>query len=84
MTKKEYLEKIKEQNIDLDLMRITIGRRSTIPYSKGCYFEDGTWMLYATDERQNIVTTRVGCDDEIFSYLYVITLSLKKELQQIF
>ncbi|MFJ7366869.1 hypothetical protein ACIQWQ_22515 [Peribacillus frigoritolerans] len=46
MTRNEYENKIKELGIDLQELNIVIGRKTNVPFSTGCYFEDGNWNLY--------------------------------------
>ncbi|WP_330502074.1 hypothetical protein V2I71_02770 [Peribacillus frigoritolerans] len=53
MTRSEYENKIKELGVDLQELNIVIGRKTNVPISTGCYFEDGNWILYDVDERQN-------------------------------
>ncbi|WP_242874718.1 MULTISPECIES: hypothetical protein [Clostridium] len=51
-----------------------IGRKTNVPFSTGCYFEDGNWVLYGVDEIQNFSIVEKGDEDRIFKFLYMITL----------
>ncbi|CAN7480616.1 hypothetical protein LJR015_004713 [Peribacillus frigoritolerans] len=74
MTRNEYENKIKELGINLQEFNIVIGRKTNVPISTGCYFEDGDWVLCDVDERQNSSIIERGNEDRIFKYLYMITL----------
>ncbi|MFJ9386592.1 hypothetical protein ACIROD_22965 [Peribacillus sp. NPDC101481] len=74
MTRNEYENKIKELRIDLQEFNIVIGRKTNVPFSTGCYFEDGNWILYDVDERQNFSIIEKGNEDPIFKFLYMITM----------
>ncbi|MED3908462.1 hypothetical protein FQP34_13130 [Peribacillus simplex] len=74
MTRNEYKNKIKELGIDLQEFKIVIGRKTNVPFSTGCYFEDGNWILYNVDERQNFSIIEKGNEDRIFKFLYMITM----------
>lgn len=78
MKKDEYMKKIKQLGIKLESLNIVIGRNTNIPYSKGCYQENDIWYFYDVNERQDLVITKTGTEDEIFSYLYLITKALLK------
>ncbi|MBD7912078.1 hypothetical protein [Clostridium cibarium] len=79
MKRAEYLSKIKDDDINLERLNIVIGRKTNIPYSKGCYEENDIWYFYDVNERQDLVITKTGTEDEIFSYLYLITKALLKQ-----
>lgn len=70
MTRSEYENKIKELGIDLQELNIVIGRKTNVPISTGCYFEDGNWILYNVDERQNFPIIKRVMRIE-FSNLYI-------------
>lgn len=74
MTRSEYENKIKELGVDLQELNIVIGRKTNVPISTGCYFEDGNWILYNVDERQNFSIIEKGNEDRIFKFLYMITM----------
>ncbi|MFF2500724.1 hypothetical protein [Peribacillus sp. NPDC058075] len=74
MTRNEYENKINELGIDLQEFNIVIGRATNVPFSTGCYFEDGSWILYDVDERQNSSIIEKGNEDRIFKFLYMITM----------
>lgn len=40
MTKREFLEYVKKNNIDLRKYNIVICEKSNVPYTIGCYKED--------------------------------------------
>lgn len=74
MTRSEYENKIKELGVDLQELNIVIGRKTNVPISTGCYFEDGNWILYDVDERQNSSIIERGYEDRIFKFIYMITM----------
>jgi len=79
ITYEEYLSKIKDGGINLERLNIVVVRKTNIPYSKGCYQENDIWYFYDVNERQDLVITKTGAEDEIFSYLYLITKVLLKQ-----
>lgn len=70
MTKKEFLEYVKNNNIDLKKSNVIVGEKSNTPFSIGCYEEGSSWHLYEVDERQNFSILKSGEEKEIFNYLY--------------
>lgn len=70
MTKQEFLEYVKTNNIDLKKYNIVIGEKSNVPYTIGCYEEGTEWKLYEVGERQNFSVIKSGDEKEIFTYLY--------------
>jgi len=79
MTYAEYLSKIKDGGINLERLNIVVGRITNVPNSIGCYKENDIWYFYDVNERQDFVITKTGTEDEIFSYLYLITKALLKQ-----
>lgn len=52
MTRKEYLEWVEKENIDLRLLNIVIGKFDPGPFYAGVYQEeDGDWTYYWMGER---------------------------------
>lgn len=74
MKKDEYENKVKMLGINLERLDIVIGEKTNVPFSIGCYFEDGDWFLYDVDERQNFTIIERGTEEQIFKFLYMITL----------
>ncbi len=74
MKRNEYENKIKVLGINLEKLNIVIGRKTNVPFSTGCYFEDENWVLYGVDERQNFSIVEKGDEDRIFKFLYMITM----------
>lgn len=74
MTRNEYEYKIKELGINLEDLNIVIGRRTNVPFSTGCYFDDENWILYDVDERQKFSIIEKSNENRIFKFLYMITL----------
>lgn len=68
------MKKIKQLGINLEFLNVTVGRKTNVPFSTGCYFEDGGWVLYGVDERQNFSIIEKGDEDRIFKFLYMITM----------
>lgn len=74
MKKHEYENEVKTLGINLEELNIFIGRKTNIPLSTGCYFEDGSWVLYDVDERQSFSIIEEGNEERIFKFLYMITM----------
>lgn len=74
MKQDEYVNKIKTLGINLNQLNIVIGRKTNVPFSTGCYFENGNWILYDVDERQNFSIIESGDEDRIFKFLYMLTI----------
>ena len=70
MKKSELMAWVKSNNIDLKKYNIVIGEKSNVPYSVGCYEEDGTWYLYEVGESQNFSIVKEGNEDDVMKYLY--------------
>ncbi|AAK78324.1 hypothetical protein BJV85_003676 [Clostridium acetobutylicum] len=74
MKQDEYMKKVNQLGINLERLNIVVGRKTNIPNSIGCYFEDENWILYGVDERQNFSIVENGNEDRIFKFLYMITM----------
>ncbi len=74
MKQNEYENKVKMLGINLERLNIVIGRKTNVPFSTGCYFEDGAWVLYDVNERQDFTIIEKGSEDRIFKFLYMITM----------
>ena len=70
MTKTEFLEYVRKNNIDLKKYNFVIEEKSNTPYTVGCYVEGEKWYLYEVGERQNFSIVKSGDEIEIFNYLY--------------
>lgn len=70
MTKTEFLEYVRKNNIDLKKYNFVIEEKSNTPYTVGCYKEGEKWYLYEVGERQNFSIVKSGDEIEIFNYLY--------------
>ena len=79
MKQDEYMKKINQLGINLELLNIVVGRKTNIPNSIGCYKENNIWYFYDVNERQDLVVVKSAGEEEIFSYLYSITKALQKE-----
>ena len=70
MTKTEFLEYVRKNNIDLKKYNFVIEEKSNTPYTVGCYEEGEKCYLYEVGERQNFSIVKSGDEIEIFNYLY--------------
>ena len=70
MTRQDLELYIKKNFIDLKKANIFLGQKSSIPFSIGCYEEEGVWYLYEVGERQNIRIVKEGNEDEVIRHLY--------------
>lgn len=71
----EYENKMKVLGVNLEQLNIAVGRKTNVPFSTGCYFEDENWILYDVDERQNFSIIEKGNEERIFKFLYMITMA---------
>lgn len=74
MNRLDFIEKIKEQNITLEQLDVVIGEKTNVPFSTGCYENNGEWHIYNVGERQNFVITATGKEEEIFDKMYKIVI----------
>ena len=51
MTKSEFLDRIKKENIQLGQWLIILDEVNGSPFVMGCQEEDGKWKIYKTGER---------------------------------
>ena len=72
MTKKELMEYINSEGIDLGRYGIVIGSKSNTPYTMGCYEEEGTWYIYDVGERQDFGIVKSGKEEEVINYFYLL------------
>ena len=79
MKRKEFLEKWDKKI--LEHYNFVIGRKTNVPYSTGCYQEKDVWYIYGVGERQNLVVTMQGNEEDVFTKLDKILLG-KMELEQ--
>lgn len=71
MKKNDVIKYVNDNCINLNKYNIIIGEKTNVPYSVGCYFEEGTWCLYEVGERQDFYVIKKGTEEEIFSHLYL-------------
>lgn len=70
MTKQDLELYIKKNFIDLKKANIFLGQKSNIPFSIGCYEENGVWYLYEVGEMQNTEIVKEGNEEEVIRHLY--------------
>ena len=70
MNKREFMDYVRDNNIELKKNNIVIGEKSNSPYVIGCYREGDTWFLYEVGERQNISIIKQGAEEDIFKYMW--------------
>lgn len=70
MTKQDLELYTKKNFIDLKKANIFLGQKSNIPFSIGCYEENGVWYLYEVGEMQNIEIVKAGTEEEVIRHLY--------------
>lgn len=79
MKQKEFIEKWDEKT--LNHYNFVIGRKTNVPHSIGCYQDGDIWCIYGVGERQDLVVTMQGNEEEIFKKLNKILLG-KIELEE--
>lgn len=83
MLQNEFIKRVKNENVKLDVLNIIIGRKSNVPDSLGCYEENNTWKIYEVGERQNFDIIASGSEDEIFEEMYSLIKGKIKIMQRI-
>lgn len=72
MTYREFMEWVREENISLERLEIYPDRYTNVPFSSGCYQDDGgTWYYYMQiDERTKLTPNgRKMSEEECFEKL---------------
>ena len=83
MTQEEFFQQIENLGIDLQALRIVVGRCSGRAGVHGIYEKDGQWIYYFADDRNDIYEEIVGNEEEAFDKMYRYTfvdLRLKRYL----
>ena len=71
MKNKEFLEKAKEGNWDLEKMRFFVGEKQTQPKCFGIYqLDDGNWVVYKNKSNGETVIHFTGGEDAAFQIFY--------------
>lgn len=70
MTKVEFLKYVEENNIDMERYNFYVGEKTNIPFSTGCFEEEGQWKVYGVDERQSFAVIKQGDEESVFQYMY--------------
>ncbi len=77
MTKEELLKKIKDNELDIDIVPYTIELEEITdsPDVIGCAYENGKWKIYQTHERGgHFVIKEFDDQDKAYDYFYEVLL----------
>lgn len=71
MSRKDVLDYLTTNKIDLDANKIVLDTKTNVPYTIGCYFENGLWNLYEVGERQDLYVIKSGSEEEVFKHFFL-------------
>jgi hypothetical protein len=78
MTLDELKNRLAAEKHILGSLRIECGRRTWAPELFGIYEEDGTWYIYKTDDRGEIIVLAKGNKSDMADALYRRILKAEK------
>ncbi|GKU77598.1 hypothetical protein [Paenibacillus sp. L3-i20] len=71
MNKAEFLNKIKENNLNLGEYDIELNSITDASYVMGCCFDEGVWKIYKTGERLgHYIIKEFDNESDAFDYFY--------------
>lgn len=71
MTKQEFLNRISQEKPDLGEYQIETDYVTDASYVMGCYFENGKWRIFETQERSgHYIIDEFTDENEAFDELY--------------
>lgn len=76
MKKEEFIRFIKEIGIvDIEEFRIYIGSLCKTQYSRGVYMDQGEWIVYSVDERNNCQIRYKGAENIAFDKIFITLMA---------
>ena len=82
MTKLEFLQKIKNDNIELAEYIVVVDRLTDEPFVIGCYQDDKMWKIYKTTERSgHYIVDEVVDENTAFDELYELVKIQEKYIK---
>lgn len=71
MTKEEFVERIKRENIRPGEYLIVLDQITDAPLVLGCVLEEGIWKVYQTKERSgHFIIEEFNDENEAFDFFY--------------
>ncbi|MFG3611207.1 hypothetical protein [Rummeliibacillus stabekisii] len=71
MTKAEFIERIKKENIRPDEYLIVLDKITDAPLVLGCVLEDNKWKVYQTKERTgHFIIEEFNSENDAFDFFY--------------
>lgn len=71
MSRKEVLEYLEKKKVNLSANKIVLDSKTNVPFSIGCYFENGLWNLYEVGERQDFYIIESGNEEAVFKHFFL-------------
>ena len=84
MSKNDVLDYLIQHNIDLNVHKIFLNKKTNIPYAIGCYFENELWHLYEVDERQDFYILHSGSEEEVFKHFFLKIINRVETQREVF
>lgn len=82
MTKFEFLDKIKNEKIDLAEYIVIVDSVTDEPFVLGCYKDNGLWKIYETRERSgHFIIDEVADENTAFDELYELVKLQEKYIK---
>ncbi|MCA0174660.1 hypothetical protein [Bacillus sp. RAR_GA_16] len=76
MTKQEFLQRYKDEKLNIGEYILIFDKISDAPLVLGCAYDQGVWKIYETRERGgHFVIKEKNNEDEAFDYFYKVVLS---------
>ena len=76
MTKKEFLEKIKTEKLNIGEYIMVLDGITDEPFVMGCAYDQDRWKVYKTKERGgHYIIRETDSEDEAFNLLYELVVS---------
>lgn len=84
MNKNDVLDYLIQHNIDLNVNKIFLNKKTNIPYAIGCYFENELWYLYEVGERQDFYIIQSGSEKEVFQHFFLKIIDRVENQREVF
>ncbi|MBN8211165.1 hypothetical protein JI666_20815 [Bacillus sp. NTK071] len=79
MTKQEFLQRYKDENLNIGEYIIVLDNITDEPFVLGCVYDQGVWKIYESGERYGHgILKKKDNEEEAFDYFYQVVLSQHK------
>ncbi|MGE6204667.1 hypothetical protein [Guptibacillus hwajinpoensis] len=79
MTKEEFLQRYKDENLNIGEYIIVLDNITDEPFVLGCVYDQGVWKIYESGERYGHgILKKVDNEEDAFNYFYQVVLSQHK------